>query len=349
MRLESVHKITMFEDVPEILPEEIYKVMLYAEKFYILDAALELEIFEKLKQPTTSQDLAALLGTDPKLTRKLCDVLVAMGLLKKRGELYENTSVANTYLVDGSPFCQRNLLKLMRSGIKGKWTRFLEVLRGAPPTIEIEGGKFDREFVLAMAEGALRGDLQRTIKILSQLEDIKKARKFLDLGGGHGLYAIALAKIFPNLQVFVLDLPHVIDSVTKEVVNSYGMGGRIHLIPADVTKDEIGGDYDVILASDIFYPIMYKLQDVLKKVYASLSSGGILVSKHWHLEEGREAPLRALLFDLQLSSFSYKGFDLFTVGELISYLNKTGFVIENVIDISSNDSPSKLVIARRAS
>jgi hypothetical protein len=60
------------------------------------------------------------------------------------------------------------------------------------------------------------------------------------------------------------------------------------------------------------------------------------------------APLRVLLWELHLASFYYKGFDLFTLREFISCLNKAGFVVEDVIDISHIDSPSKLVIARRA-
>ena len=346
--MERIPGVAILESVPEITAKEIYDIILDAEKFYVLDAALELGLFEKLKHLTSPHELATIMGTDPKLTKKMCDVLVAMGLLKKRGELYENSTLATLYLVEDSPYCQKNLLKLERSMIKDRWTRFIEALRHGPIKVETKRGEaFTREFGLAMAEGALRGELQRTIKILSQLEDIRRARKFLDLGGGHGLYAIAMAKIFPRLHVYILDLPHVIDSVTRDFVNRFGDGERVHLIPADFTKDEIGSGYDVVFASHSLYGKSDQLLNVLKKIYESLNGGGIFVSKHWYLNEGREGPLRALLWELHLASFWYRDFDLFTLREFMSYLNKAGFVIEGVEDVSGVDNPSKLVIARR--
>jgi cyclopropane fatty-acyl-phospholipid synthase-like methyltransferase len=341
----SALKEVALERLPEIPCDEMCKVILHAEAFYVLDAALELDLFEKLKKPISARELAELLGTDSKLTEKVCDVLVAMGLLRKRGELYENSSLASTYLVEDSPYCQKNLLKLERSMIRDRWTKFFEALRSG--FVKVEGGYSPRVFTLAMAESGLRGEIQKTVEVLSRLGDMKRARKLLDLGGGHGLYAIALVKAFPNLHAYVLDFPHVLE-VAKEMVKCYGVEDRVHLIPADFTKDDIGSGYDVVFASHSLYGKNEQLLSILRKIRASLNDGGLLVSNHWYLDEGRRAPLRVLLWELHLASFYYKGFDLFTLREFISCLNKAGFVVEDVIDISHIDSPSKLVIARRA-
>jgi len=334
------------ERPPEPPCDEIYEVILHTEAFYVLDAALELNLFEKLKRPTSARELAELLGTDPKLTEKLCDVLVAMDLLRKRDELYENSSLASTYLVEDSPYCQKNLLKLERAVIKGRWTKLLKALRSG--FAKVEKGYSPRVFTLAMAEAGLRGEIQRAVEVLSKLEDMKKARKLLDLGGGHGLYAIAFAKAFPNLHAYVLDFPHVIESVAKEMVSRYGLEDRVHLISADFTKDDIGSGYDVVFASHSLYGKNEQLLSILRKVHASLNDGGILVSNHWYLDESRKGPLRVLLWELHLASFYFKGFDLFTLKEFISCLNKAGFVVVDVVDVSHVDSPSKIVIARRS-
>ncbi|TDA30316.1 MAG: methyltransferase type 12 [Hadesarchaea archaeon] len=338
------------KDIPEIAErvscDAVCRVIQHAEEFYVLDAALEFDLFERLKQPTSAHELAKIIGTDPKLTEKMCGVLVAMGLLRKRGHLYENSGLANAYLVEASPYCQKNLLRLERSMIKDRWTRFLEALRHGFVKVE-RNGYSAREFTLAMAESALRGELQRTVEALQQLEDMKRARKLLDLGGGHGLYAIVLAKVFPDLHAYVLDLPHVLEQVTREMVCRYEMGDRVHLIPADFTKEEIGSGYDVVFASHSLYGKSDQLLAILKKIHASLNNGGIFVSNHWYLDESRESPLRALLWELHLASFYFKGFDLFTLREFLWCLNKAGFVVEDMRDISHIDSPSKLVIARR--
>ncbi len=340
----------MFMHTPEIPPDRIYEIIQSVEIFHVIDSALELGFFEVLKNPVTSHELARRTRTDPRLTEKICNLLVAIGFLNKKGPLYENSRLSNLYLVEGSPYCQKNLLKLERSIVKERWSKLSEALRSGPIKTDEEGkNTFSREFILAMAEGALRGDLQRTVKILCQLRDLKKAKKFLDLGGGHGLYAIALAQAFPDLHVYVLDLPHVIESTTKEIVDRWGMKERVHLISADFTKDEIGNDYDFIFASDVLYGKRLHLPNLLKKIYDSLNRDGIFASKHWYLNLDREGPLQSLLFDLLLSMYRREApdFELFTSMEFISQLKGAGFVVEDVVDISSGISPSKIILARR--
>lgn len=330
---------------PEVLPNEIYKIIQDAEKFYVIDAALELDLFEKTKEPISAYELAKIIGTNPKLTEKICNILVAIGLLKKKENLYENSNIANMYLIKDSPYSQKNLLKLERSIVKNNWTKLIDALRNG--FIEVKKDYSLREFSLAMAESAIRGELQQIVKILSQIEDMKKAKKLLDLGGGHGLYSIALAKIFPNLHVYILDFPQVIELVTREFVEKYANYERIHLIPADFTKDDIGNNYDIVFASHCLYGKNNQLLDILKKIHKSLNINGILISNHWYLDSNQEGPIRALLWELNLACFHFKDFDLFTLKEFISYLSKAGFLVEDIIDISNIDSPSKLVIARR--
>ena len=49
------------------------------------------------------------------------------------------------------------------------------------------------------------------INIISELPEFKEARKLLDLGGGHGLYAITFTKSNPNLGAYVFDFPDVVE------------------------------------------------------------------------------------------------------------------------------------------
>ncbi|WP_269849642.1 methyltransferase [Methanosarcina horonobensis] len=54
--------------------------------------------------------------------------------------------------------------------------------------------------------------LQETVRVVRENVDFTNVKKLLDLGGGHGLYAIAFSKLNEDLQAFVFDLP----PVTKE-------------------------------------------------------------------------------------------------------------------------------------
>ena len=61
-----------------------------------------------------------------------------------------------------------------------------------------------------MAENALSGRLQAVIRVIINLPGFDRARRVLDLGGGHGLYAIALGMQNPGIEAWVFDLPDVV-------------------------------------------------------------------------------------------------------------------------------------------
>jgi methylase of polypeptide subunit release factors len=98
-----------------------------------------------------------------------------------------------------------------------------------------------------MAENARCGVLQETIRIVMENVDFKNVKKMLDLGGGHGLYAIAFAKMNEKLQAFVFDLPSVTEK-TKHFIEKHE-APNVDLIPGDFFKDEIGNGYDLIFSS----------------------------------------------------------------------------------------------------
>ncbi len=320
------------------------------EKFKLLSTALENNLFEHLTKPKTAAVLSEELGTNPQMTAKFCNALTAMGFLFKNGQDYYNTPLSSTYLVKASPFNQRHLLDLERESRERRWSTFSKVLKeGSQKSQRGTGEAFTRDFLLAMAEGALRGGLQKIVEIFSTLPEFKNAKTLADIGGGHGLYAIAFAQANPQLEAYVVDFPHVIDSITKEAISDYNMTDRVHTISCDFTQGDLGGKYDVVFASDSMYKPHNQIVPLLEKVASSLNKDGILASKHWFLNEEKSSPLTAVFFDLKMSFEKHGDLpnELFTLGEYINALNQAGLQVQNVTDINGPFDPSKLVIAKR--
>ncbi|WP_305513231.1 hypothetical protein [Methanobrevibacter sp. V14] len=48
-----------------------------------------------------------------------------------------------------------------------------------------------------MAEDAVSGELQETLNIVKKYDEFKDSKTLLDIGGGHGLYAIGFKKLNP--------------------------------------------------------------------------------------------------------------------------------------------------------
>jgi len=334
---------------PPVDCEPLFDIIRGYEEYRLLSLGVQLDIFSHLRQPTTAQALADCLAADAALTEKLLNCLAAIGLAKKEGKTYVNTQLSNTYLLPESPFSLMNLMRLIGEGEK-HWDQISSALKGqrvAQKRPRKLDAVFDRSFIIAMAEGAMRGGLQATLDVLTRRPELKQAKRLLDLGGGHGLYAIGFALANPSVEVAVLDLPPVIE-VAREYVKQYEMGNRIKLIGGDFSKDGIGGGYDVVFASDSLYRPPKVLQTVLAEVRDSLLNEGLFVTKHWAMNPDRTGPLTTVLWEFRLALGSY-GHYVYDNDEYIKLLRQVGFDSFEVIDISTRAKPSSLVLAKKPS
>jgi SAM-dependent methyltransferase len=333
--------------IPNIDIEPLYEITQGLEKGYLFFTAMELGIFDHFEKSKTAREITDELNLDVDLTVKFLNSLVAVGLLAKEKSLYCNTTLVAAYLVKGKPFYQGSLLNLMKKTRHERWTSLSQFLKKMPIQPEKKvSAIFDRSFILAMAEGAMRGGLHSTIEIISSLPEFKDVRKFLDLGGGHGLYAIGICQVNSKLQGFVFDLPPVIE-VAREYIDEYGMNDKVHTISGDLANDDWGADYDIIFASDSLYKPKGSILPVLKRIRDSLSQKGIFICKHWAMNEDRTTPTTTVLWDLTLSLMGNPAFYTYSNEEFSDILKEAGFSKIELFDISTPSKPSKIIVARK--
>ena len=311
------------------------------EKANILFAAADLEIFDSLTHPKTADQVSEEIKTDPYLTEKFLNALVALNLIHKIDNRYSNTKLAETFLVRKSPFYQGTLFEMKKRGLTD-WQRISDALKNGG--IKIKAGTenksiIDRTFIVGHAEIAITGAMQRAVDAVSSLPEFKGAKKLLDLGGGHGLYSIAFHQLKPDLEVVLFDLPHVTE-IAKEYLEQHGTQGKINIIAADFTKDDIGNGYDVIFVSDV------TITGILKKVYDALNENGVLIYRRWTINDDRTSPLTSVLFDFMLA-MRRSEHRVYTLGEYIRLLEATGFSITRILDLSSPQDPTKIIVAKK--
>jgi hypothetical protein len=131
------------------------------------------------------------IGMNGMFSRCFLDTLVEIGLLSKQDEKYSNTPIANDFLVSSSPFYQGDWVKNIGRG--NHWGNLEESLKQQDPEIKKTGNGPGESFLSSLAETSLRGELQSVTKAIASWDGFGKAKSLLDLGGGHGLYAIALS------------------------------------------------------------------------------------------------------------------------------------------------------------
>ena len=79
-------------------------------------------VFEALHEgPASAAELAARLSANADALGRLLDGLLALGLVRKQAEVYQNDPVAETYLYDGSSHSQRGYVRYSDEALYPMW------------------------------------------------------------------------------------------------------------------------------------------------------------------------------------------------------------------------------------
>jgi ubiquinone/menaquinone biosynthesis C-methylase UbiE len=224
-------------------------------RFQYLAAAVEFDLFTLLARHPglTKQELAARLELRETPIRTLLLCLGSVGLVRRDGDRYFNSPVADRYLTRDRP---DNFLARVRMGrlltyhgmgsfyesLKANTNVGLQHVPGKGPTLYARIGE---DPVLQNVFHEFMASFSRQHTLLATI-DLAGCERLLDVGGGaEAVNAIALAKRWPQLRVTVLDLPPVAAAARKRVEES-GLNGRIEVIGMDCLKEEFPSGFDAV-------------------------------------------------------------------------------------------------------
>jgi len=308
-----------------------------------LFAAAELDVFTPLANGTMSaEEVARVCGSQPEPTRLLLDACAAEGLLIRTGDRFENTPIADAYLVKGRPAYIAHGLKFAED-LYPAWGRLAETVRTGRPAMPQETVLGDdkaktRAFVYAMHERA-RG----ISAVLPYNVDFSGRRRLLDVGGGPGTYSITLVRQTPGLTSTIVDLPGVLE-VTREIITQNGAADRIELMSGDYRSVTFGSGYDAALLSGVMHretPETCRL--LLQKAFDAMVPGGLaLVSDVFFDNDEKNTPPFAIYFALNMMLMAEHG-SAHAKTEMSAWMEDAGFSRVEVRDLPP-PNPHSLVI-----
>lgn len=283
----------------------------------VVITASNLRLFDHLRKPSSSKDVAEVLKTDLRATEILLDALTGIGLIRKdRGRKYRNTAVANRYLVEGGRLYQGDIIR-HASDMWANFSALDEVVRtGLPAGHGRHEGLHHEAFIMGMHNlTVLRA------KDLVNAVGLKGVRTMLDLGGGPGTNAIAMAR--RGVKATVFDLPETVE-IAKRVASREGVRG-LNFIAGDFHSEDIGSGYDLILVSQIFHAFSAEENiALLRKCREALNPGGRVAVQEFPIDETRTSPPHSALFSVNMLVGTEKG-RCYTREEMKSWLEETGF------------------------
>lgn len=282
-------------------PSLIMQLALAYRASMVLFAASELDVFSIIAgghgRPAA---IAEACGAHPEPVRLLLNACVDAGLLSRTADGYQNTEVADAFLVRSRPAYIGHGLAYAED-LYPAWGRLADLMRTAAPVMppsDLLGGDPEktRAFVYAMHERA-RG----IGAVLPHGADLSGRRHLLDVGGGPGTYSISLVRATPGLRSTILDLPGVL-AISREIIAANDCQDRIDTREGDYLTTPFGTGYDAVLLSGMMHrETEANCQLLLRKAAAALDPGGIvIVSDVFFEDDERTRPPFATHFALSM-------------------------------------------------
>jgi cyclopropane fatty-acyl-phospholipid synthase-like methyltransferase len=306
----------------ELSLAEIFQLGYYWETKILL-TAVKLDVFSALaSKPKTVHEVAGRIGAHEPTLSLLLNALVAMRLLNKEGEAYENSTVAATHLVRNSVQYIGHLL-LLHDAEWESWGKLAETIKTGQRSVDRHVFETDPELgenVLAVLHriGQQSGpDLAKRLQLTGPV-------RMLDLGGGAGTNAIAFCRVYSELTATVFDLPATL-RLTERTVKEAGLESRIALRSGDFNRDSLGEPYDFVLMSDILHYQNFATNAALvQKVYSHLAPGGRLVIKDRFLDETGTGPAWTTAFAVHILVNTQQG-SCYKTADAIYWMTQAGF------------------------
>jgi hypothetical protein len=323
---------------PTVTPESIMRIASGFMAAKHLFAANELGLFEALAEsPATLEALAARTGLTQRAARISADAMVALGLLERRGDAYNNGEVAATFLAGRTQADLRPFLRFWDQISYPTWMRLAESL-GKGPSKEI----FDLEPALqAVASAGIEAILIGPASALAAGYDFQGHKRLLDVGGGTGSWCLAAARRHEHLSATVFELP-IVAEIARQRVAAAGLGDRVDVKAGDVQADELPGGHDVfLLANLIHYWSPAQNLELLSKVRAAASRGARLLLADFWTNRTHTEPTMAALMAGEFAAHLKDG-DVYSVDEITQWLPEAGW---RFVEHKPLSGPVSLVVA----
>lgn len=283
--------------LPTTDPTDLYR---YRDGLYAVDlltaAVVHFDVFSWLAdRPATFEDLCREFGFAARPADVLVTLAAANGLVDRRADDLALTTLGREHLTRQSPFnlapyyaslkdrpLVRDFVHVLRTGTPAPWAGQAQ---GQDWHVSMQDEGFARRFTAAMdCRGAYLG------AALAARVNLDGRARLLDIGGGSGIYACALAASATHLRATVFDRAPV-DCIAATLIQERGFADRVAVIAGNFLTDDWPADHDVHLLSNVLHDWD---EDVVGRLIArsfdALPPGGLLVIHDAFINDAKTGP-----------------------------------------------------------
>ncbi len=250
----------------------------------VLLACVRLKVFDVLARgPQTLEALAPQLGLTPQAAQRLLAAAASLQLAERRGPLHFGLGPLGATMVGNSAI---ETMVEHHAALYADLADPVALLRGGPAQ-----GALAQCFAYATSDmpGELSSQTVRDYSavmaasqplVADEVLDaypVQRHRHLLDVGGGEGVFAAAVARRAPSLRLTLFDLPAVA-AAAKARLASQGLSDRVTTQGGDFFRDALPGGADLVTLVRVIHDHTDEgAAAILRAVHAALPSGGTLL------------------------------------------------------------------------
>lgn len=306
--------------------DTLYDIVTAPIRSRLLMAGIELGVFDTLESFRTAEEVAAAIGTHSGNTERFLNALVMIDLLEKKAGHFCNRPATNIYLMRSSPNFLGDFLRMVETMSVANLDDLDEFVKSGPAALPPETDPSAETLwaeVTRLSAEWVKGFVGPQITaIVSGLPEFPAFKRMLDLGGGHGMFALYFVAAHPSMTAVVFDRPGVV-AVAEDFSREYRLQDRVTGRVGDYLTDAIGSGYDLVWACSTLNFARQELDALIGKIYDALNPGGVFISFQDGLTHERTRPDLMLG---QLGNMLRTGRDLaFEQGEISDSMQRCGF------------------------
>ncbi|MEQ9891194.1 methyltransferase domain-containing protein [Pectobacterium aroidearum] len=322
--------------------ETLWQLAASSVKADALHLALEQQIFDRLEDAATSEQLAAALGWQPEKTGFLLELLWSMQLLTRHHDGYRTDPAYSAVLCRSSSRFLGDAWRFRLTSLRQFGQGLGDGMHQPLPT---QLNELPRDAAWANAAEQQIAQEQRAItadraeQLIASLPDFPQIRHVLDLGGGPGWVAITLALRHAQISGTVYDLPQTA-AVAQRNIDAAGLSVRLSAQSGALPHEK----YDLIWSSS-FLHFVEDIPAMLATLHDTLASEGTLVLAQAEIAEEADdaAPVLPFYLPMQMS-----GRHVTREGQLTQWLLAAGFTsVETRRHQAFPMAPLNVLIARK--
>lgn len=270
--------------------------------------------------PARLDNLAQRTGIARRRLRVVADAMVALGLLERQDDRYQNGPVAATFLSGATPADLRPFLRFWDRLSYPTWARFEAAVRTGEGQSTLHLAEEEQRIFSEGVEAIQAGPAQA----LPAVYDFSPHRRLLDVGGGTGSWLSAILRRHPDLHATLFELPEAAALARRHLAND-PVTRRVEVVAGDFFADPLPDGHDAVLIANVahLFSPEHNLELLRGARVAAPEGARLLLVDFWTDPTHTEPPFAALMAG-EFLSITGEG-DVYSVEDVTGWLGETGW------------------------